>query len=113
MDRDEAVLGLACVQDPASEGNTGDTTPGVDLGDLVINPGNDAVRQGLHGEVPKHWRPDQGIDPHQVGKDDSGRSGQGQQFHEHGADGLGIVINGGFNGREPRNVKTDLPVKGE
>ena len=113
MNPDEAVLGLACVQNPATKGNTGDTTPGVDPGYLLVNPGNDAVRQGLHGEVPEHWRPDQGIHPYQVGEDDSGRSGQRQQFCKYGADGLGVMFHGSFNGRELRDVKTDLPVKSE
>ena len=76
MNPNQAVLGLASVQNTATKGNTGDSTPGVDPGYLLVNPGNDAVRQGLHGEVPEHWCPDQGIHPYKVGEDDSGRSGQ-------------------------------------
>ena len=113
MDADEAVPGLAGVQDPTSKGNAGDTIPGVDPGDLVVDPGNDTVRPGLHGKVTKHGRPGQGIDPHQVSKNDLRGNGQGQQLHEHRVERLGIVGNCGLNCRKQREVKPNLPVEGE
>ena len=113
MDTDEAVPGLAGVQDPTSKGNAGDAIPGLDPGNLIVDPGDDTVRPGLHRKVTEHGRPGQGVDPHQVSKNDLRGNRQGQQLHEYRVECLGVVGDCGLNCRKQREVKPNLPVEGK